>query len=125
MKKIFLLITIIALSLTACKKKVDDMEFSGTVVGGCECTGIGSSISEMDWGWFVALEKPEGIGVKFTTDNKTYENVVLLYGTKTRLGTDSKISGRLYMDDKYVLTSAKNTGSKTCNAIRDHNGGKA
>ena len=104
MKKILLLLTVIALTATACKKKVDDMDFSGTVVGGCDCTGIGSSISEMDWGWFVALEKPDGIGAKFTTEGKTYENVVLLYGTKTRLGTEAHISGRLYMDDKYAAS---------------------
>ena len=105
MKKILFLCLAAALLFSACKKKVDDMDFSGKVIGGCECTGsgMGYSISEMDWGYLVALDKPEGIGSDYTdADRNNYTNVVILYGTRTRLTIGGTISGKLYLDKDYA-----------------------
>ncbi|MBQ0016146.1 MAG: hypothetical protein KBT04_04115 [Bacteroidales bacterium] len=103
MKQHRLIITCIILAtllVTACKKKVDDMDFSGTIVGCVECTGSGTgvTISEMDWGYLVQLDKPTNVGSTYGE----YSNVVLLYGTKTLFKEEESISGKLYFDDDYA-----------------------
>ncbi|MBR1516782.1 MAG: hypothetical protein IJ620_01370 [Bacteroidales bacterium] len=101
MKKIAFLILIASVLLSACKKKVDELDFADTVIGGTECTGAGTSISELDWGWIVELDKPAGIGNDYTDkEGITHHNVVLLYGTHTRLSGDVK--GKLYLDKDYA-----------------------
>ncbi|MBQ7280246.1 MAG: hypothetical protein IJR13_05955 [Bacteroidales bacterium] len=105
MRKTILFIIAAMLLCSACKKKVDEIDFSGKVVGGCECTGtgMGQSISQMDWGYFVALDKPEAIGSDYIdADRNSYSNVVILYGTHTRLTIGNTISGKLYLDKDYA-----------------------
>lgn len=99
MKKIFLAISVIAI-LAACKEKHDDFDFTGTVVDYEECNGI------MEMGYAVALTSPSSTGGSYTTrENKTFDNVVVIYGSDQMLKANSKISGSIYIDNNYSKTT--------------------
>lgn len=106
MKKTLLLVCTILLLAGACKKKVDTMEFSGIVVDCRECTGTGfTSMSDMDWGWVIALSKPDSVGAKYlNSEGKEYNNVVVMYGTHTLPKQNEKVSGELYFDKDYAAS---------------------
>lgn len=88
--------------LTSCKKNVDDFDFTGVVIGVRDCSSMSMSISELDWGYEVEITSPEGVGVEyFDQEGVKHKNVVVLYGTKTRLSDKDKLSGRMYMDENY------------------------
>lgn len=91
-----------SICLSSCKKHVDDFDFTGTVIGVRDCSSMSMSISELDWGYIVEVSSPEGIGAEYyDNDGKKHTNVVILYGTKTRLSDQEKLSGRMYMDENY------------------------
>ena len=90
------------MTLSGCKKKVDDVAFSGTVYEFCECTLSSMSISEQDWGYIVPLDTPEGMGRDYTdVDDTVRKNCIILYRTKAKYRSGQAIKGRLYFDDEY------------------------
>lgn len=105
MKKNIIIILLIACGcscMESCKKNVDDFEFSGTVIGVRDCTSTTMSVSELDWGYVVEVSTPEGVGADyFDEQSQKHSNVVVLYGTRARLSDKEKISGKMYLDDKY------------------------
>ena len=98
MKKALLAI-FITLFIAACVKH-DDFAITGTVVDYEECNGI----SEM--GYAVNLSSPDSIGGEYKTrSNKTYYNVVVVYGSDRMLKENAQISGRIYIDNNYSRTT--------------------
>ena len=94
----FIILAVVAL-LAACKNH-DDFKFTGTVVDYEECNGI----SEM--GYAIDLSSPDTIGGTYTTrSSKTYDNVVVVYGSDRILKENAKISGRMYIDNNYSRTT--------------------
>ncbi len=89
----------LVLGMSACKKKVDDFEFSGTAVGGgyyCAKDGMFDEFS-----YPIVVSEPDSIGVDFTFDGVTYHNVVRLFNADYYLKDGEKVSGRMYLDDEY------------------------
>lgn len=81
--------------LSSCVKH-DDFDITGTVVDYEECNGI------MEMGYAVELSSPDSIGGDYTThDHQTFHNVVVVYGADRILKENSKISGRIYIDNNY------------------------
>ncbi len=102
MKKYLIPLLLLPLLMCGCKKKVDTFAFSGTVRGYLQCTMATASVSEMDFGYVVSLSEPDSIGKNYNAgDGKTYKNCVILYRTRTRCHDGDKISGTMYLDDKY------------------------
>ncbi len=101
MKRLFLLWAAATLLMTSCGKRSDTFQFSGTIIGYCNCTLASASISEMDFGYVVNLDTPDSIGGEYITDGVTYKNAILLYRTKARLADGETISGTMYLDDDY------------------------
>lgn len=90
------------MTLSGCKKKVDDVAFSGTVYEFCECTLSSMSISEQDWGYIVSLDTPKDAGRDYTdNEGNVHPNSIILYRTKTKYRSGQAIKGRLYFDDEY------------------------
>lgn len=101
MKK-YLLLFVIPLLLNSCGKKADTFAFSGTVHGYLQCTMATTSISDMDFGYVVSLSTPDSIGKDYTsTNNQVLHNCVIIYRTRYRFHEGDKISGTMYLDDKY------------------------
>ncbi len=87
---------------TACKKKHDEIDFSGTTIGVLECTGQNMSINEIDFGYLVELETPANFGNDYIDASQVkHTNVVILYGTRSVLKDHTHLSGRLYEDNEY------------------------
>ena len=102
MKKTLLIIAIIPMLLTGCKKPDNVFDFSGTMVDYKDCTGPFVGISEMDYGIVINLDTPDSIGKDYTDPlGEKYHNCVVLYRTKSRLKIGDKISGSMYLDEKY------------------------
>lgn len=94
-----LIVLLLALCTTACKKKVDDFEFSGKAVGGgyyCAQDGLFDEFS-----YPIVLTEPEGVGTDFTFNGVTYHNVVRLFNTDYFLKDGMTVKGRMYLDDEY------------------------
>ncbi|MBR1793337.1 MAG: hypothetical protein IJ764_06845 [Bacteroidales bacterium] len=104
MKRLLFILFVVILLSAACKKKVDEIEFAGTVVDCRECTGTGTtSLSEMDWGWVIALQYPDSMGVDYTnSEGQRFKNVVVMYGTGSLPKQNQKVSGKLYRDENYA-----------------------
>lgn len=101
MKK-YLLIILLPLLLCGCKKKAETFPFSGTVCGYLQCTLATASISEIDFGYVVSLTTPDSIGKDYNSgNNQTFHNCVIIYRTRYRYHDGDKISGTMYLDDKY------------------------
>ena len=102
MKKTLLLYALIPLLLVGCKKNEAVFDFSGKVVGYVDCTLNPTSISEMEFGYVVALNSPDSVGRDFTvSDGAVLHNCVILYRTKARYYDGDPISGSMYFDDRY------------------------
>ena len=102
MKKILLVVAVMTLIFTGCKKRTDVIRFEGVVVDGYNCTMQTASISEMDYGYVVALSTPDSIGAQYKSSNgNTYPHCVLMYRTKYRFKEQETISGTMYLDDDY------------------------
>lgn len=102
MKKLILVLAAITLAFTSCKKNENAFHFEGTIVDGFNCTLQSANISDMDFGYVVALSTPDTVGEKYTSSNgKTYPHCVLLYRTKYRFHESDEISGSMYLDDNY------------------------
>ncbi len=98
MKKTLLLSLLSLLTFVACEHH-DDFDFTGTVVDYEVCNSI------YDVGYAVALTSPDSIGGSYTTsDQKVFENVVVIYGSDRMLHGDDHISGRIYLDPNYSKT---------------------
>ena len=86
--------------MVACSDKHDDFDFTGIVVDYEECNGI------QEMGYAVELSSPTSRGGSYTTrEIKNYDNVVVIYGADRLLKANSKISGRIYIDNKYSKTT--------------------
>lgn len=103
MKKSFLLLSFCLLLLTVgCKKNMDTFPFKGKVVGYVNCTMSTATISEIDFGYVVALTIPDSVGNAYTNENGTkYNHCVVIYRTRQRCHEGDEISGTMYLDDDY------------------------
>lgn len=103
MKKRYIFMALAAvLMMVSCGNEKDTFQFKGTVHGYVDCTLATASISEMDFGYIVALSTPDSIGADYTNgDGEKFKNCVVLYRTKTRLRDGDEISGKMYLDDQY------------------------
>jgi len=102
MKKRLLFLAIIPILFIGCGKPDNVFDFTGTVVGYVDCTSSLTSISEMDFGYVVALSVPDSIGGDYEANGgKQYGNCVILYRTKARYHDGDNIEGSMYLDDKY------------------------
>ena len=102
MKKTLLTVAIIPLLFMGCSKPDNVFDFSGTMVDYLECTGPFVSISEMDYGLVLTLDTPDSIGKDYTDPTgEKFHNCVILYRTKARFKIGEKVSGTMYLDDKY------------------------
>ena len=102
MKKILLLTVIIPMLFMGCKKNENVFDFSGKVVGYIDCTINPASISEMEFGYVVALDSPDSVGRDYTaSDGIVMHNCVILYRTKARYYDGDPISGSMFFDDRY------------------------
>lgn len=101
MKK-YLILILVPLLMCGCKKRSETFPFEGTVCDFLQCTMATASISEMDFGYVVSLSSPDSIGKDYTsTNNKKLHNCVIIYRTRYRFHEGDKISGTMYLDDKY------------------------
>ena len=102
MKKLLLIVAIIPLFVTGCSKPDNVFDFSGTMVDYLECTGPFVGISEMDFGLVLTLDTPDSIGKDYTDPyGDKHRNCVILYRTKSRFKIGDKVSGSMYLDDRY------------------------
>lgn len=102
MRKTLLLLALIPLLLVSCGKNENTFDFSGKVVGYVDCTLNPTSISEMEFGYVVALTSPDSVGRDYTTsDGIVQHNCVILYRTKARYYDGDPISGSMFFDDRY------------------------
>ncbi|MBQ1409134.1 MAG: hypothetical protein IIY87_05195 [Bacteroidales bacterium] len=93
--RIYVIILAVVAMFAGCKE-YDDFDFAGTVVDYEECNGI----SEM--GYAIELSSPDTLGGDYTTHSgKEYHNVVVVYGSDRLLKENSKVSGRIYIDNDY------------------------
>lgn len=104
-KKIILPIVALTFLLpVSCKKNENIFDFSGEVVEYVDCTMNMTSITEMDFGYVVALSKPDSIGRDYTDINNkaiVHHNCVIIYRTKARYYDGDSISGEMWLDDRY------------------------
>ena len=57
----------------------------------------------MDWGWVIALQYPDSMGVDYTnSEGQRFKNVVVMYGTGSLPKQNQKVSGKLYRDENYA-----------------------
>ena len=97
-----LIITIIPLLFMGCRKPDNVFDFSGKMVDYLECTMQYTSISEFDYGMVLSLDTPDSIGMEYTDPyGEKYQNCVVLYRTRARYKIGEKVSGSMYLDDKY------------------------
>ena len=102
MRKTLLLFALIPLLLVSCGKNENTFDFSGKVVGYVDCTLNPTSISEMEFGYIVALDSPDSVGRDYTaSDGIVLHNCVILYRTKARYYDGDPISGSMFFDDRY------------------------
>ena len=102
MKKILLIIAIIPMLLVGCKKPDNVFDFSGTMVGYVECNMQYGSLSDFDYGLVLAVDTPDSIGKDYTdSEGAKFHNCVILYRTKSRFRIGDKVSGSMFLDDKY------------------------
>lgn len=95
MKRLSPLLVAALLLLAGCKHN-DDFAFSGTVVDVEYCT------SSSDCGYAIQMDAPDTLGGTYhTADGKEYNNVVVAFGNDRIIYMDSKISGRMYIDNGY------------------------
>lgn len=93
MKKLFFALGIAAL-FAGCIHH-EDFEFAGTVVDCEACTS-------MEMGYAVALDFPDSVGRDYvTSENTTYHNVVVIYGSDRILKQNQDISGKIYIDNDH------------------------
>lgn len=98
MKKL-LLAVIITIFAASCVKH-DDFEITGTVVDYEECNGL------YEMGYAIELSSPDSIGGEYTThDGEKYNNVVVVFGADVVLKHNSRISGRIYIDNNYSAST--------------------
>lgn len=80
-------------------KNYDDFAFSGVVVDYEMCQSM------FNMGYAVMLTSPDTIGGTYITqEGKTYENVVVIYGSDRLLHPNDSISGRIYLDPLFSKT---------------------
>ena len=102
MKKILLIAAIIPMFVAGCKKPDNVFDFSGKMVDYLECTLQYASISDFDYGMVLCLDTPDSIGKDYTDPTgEKFHNCVILYRTKARFKIGEKVSGSMYLDDKY------------------------
>ena len=102
MKKIFYFLALMPLVFASCGKPDNVIDFSGTMVDYLECTSPYVSISEIDFGLVLSLDTPDSIGKEYTDPfGEKYTNCVVLYRTKSRYKVGEKVSGSMYLSDKY------------------------
>ena len=88
--------------VTGCKKPDNVFDFSGKMVDYLECTLQYASISDFDYGMVLCLDTPDSIGKDYTDPTgEKFHNCVILYRTKARFKIGEKVSGTMYLDDKY------------------------
>ena len=102
MRKTLLFLALIPLLLVSCGKNENTFDFSGKVVGYVDCTLNPTSISEMEFGYVVALDSPDSVGRDYTaSDGIVMHNCVIHYRTKARYYDGDPISGSMFFDDRY------------------------
>lgn len=100
-KKYLLLLFLLPLMLTGCKRDVETIHFTGTVRGFFNCTPA-TSVFDIEFGYIVALSEPDSIGGDYTDAlGDTYHNCVVLYRTRDRILEGEEISGEMYLDEDY------------------------
>lgn len=99
LKRISLICTIVALSLTtlfvACKKTYVEETYSGKVIGMELCNTRTN-------GYLINLKTPKDIGDTMTIEKKFYDNVVVGYEAPQLLKADQEISGVMYKTKGYA-----------------------
>lgn len=95
-KKILLPLFAMALLATGCEEH-DEIAFEGKVVYAQTCT---LDMARPTAGYVVQMDTPDSLGARFTFQNKTYDNVVLLFDPGRVLQVDSRIHGTFYFDQK-------------------------
>ncbi len=102
MKKLLLILAITPLLLVGCGKPDNVFDFSGTMVDYLECTMQYTSLSEFDYGMVLSLDTPDSIGKDYTDQTgEKFHNCIILYRTKARFKIGEKVSGSMYLDEKY------------------------
>ena len=95
-KKILLTLFATALLATGCEEH-DEIAFKGTVVYVQPCT---LDMARPTAGYAVQLQQPDSLGASLTVNNRTYDNVVLLFDPGRIIKADDRISGSFYFDSK-------------------------
>lgn len=101
MKK-YLFIALSLFLLASCGKDVETFRFEGAVIDYVNCSLMSASISDIDYGYVIALTSPDTIGKDYyDVLGKKFTNCVILYRTKSRFEEGEVISGEMYLDDRY------------------------
>lgn len=94
-----LVCTLLVALLSACVKH-EELSFSGTMIGVRNCD---LTYTDMNAGYLVQLESPEGVGKQLTTSSgEVLQNIVVLYEAPRVIQAPQHIHGKFYLDDKYA-----------------------
>ena len=103
---LFLLALAAVILVSGCKKREDTFEFQGIVRGSCQCSGVSTSITDIDFGYIIELSTPDSIGKDYYYVDEHQHTILLhncvrIYKTHARLYDGDAVSGTMYLDEKY------------------------
>ena len=102
MKRLILFLAVMPMLFCSCNKPDNVFDFSGTMVDYLECTMQYASISDFDYGMVLSLDTPDSIGKPYTDPTgEKFQNCIVLYRTRSRFRIGEKVSGSMYLDEKY------------------------